>query len=184
MSDNDIILHSGSSSQKKAPALVAGDLDFQRLEEADIPELLALERACFSYPWGEKQFRLAFEQNLFKVFGMKQGRRLMAYVAFYHAADEMEILNVAVRDECRRLGVAKRLLGLVLQIARKMGINTVFLEVREHNEAALRLYAGFGFEHVGVRKNYYPDTKEDALVHKLELAPSDDSSNKESGADS
>jgi len=81
----------------------------------------------------------------------------------------MEILNLAVAPEYRRRGLASRLLGLVLKIGKRLGVARVFLEVRESNVAARALYCRQGFGQVGVRKGYYPDNMEDALVQRLDL---------------
>lgn len=131
--------------------------------------MLELEARCFSLPWQEEQFQLAFTQQVFNVFGLKHEGRLVAYLSFYHTADEMEILNLAVAPDCRRRGYGKRLLGLVLQISHKMGIHQGYLEVRRTNTAARNLYAMFGFAQVGIRKGYYTDTGEDALVMRRDF---------------
>ncbi len=154
-----------------SPLTVARELSFCRLASGDLEQLVRLERECFSCPWNEKQFNLALEQKVFNVFGLKHEERLLAYLSFYHTGDEMEILNLAVEPQWRRRGVARRLLGLVLQIGRKMGIRYALLEVRRSNAPALGLYAGFGFVQVGLRKRYYPDNGEDALVMRLDLPP-------------
>ncbi|MBG0776529.1 MAG: ribosomal protein S18-alanine N-acetyltransferase [Desulfovibrionaceae bacterium] len=138
--------------------------EFARLTQSDLGQVLELERACFSTPWNEKQFNLALQQKIFHLFGLKANGDLLAYMAFYHAADEMEILNIGVAPAHRRRGAGRRLLGLVLGIARRMGVRRAFLEVRRSNAPARTLYAGFGFEHAGVRAGYYTDTGEDALV--------------------
>lgn len=147
------------------------EAEFFRLGQEHVPAVLELERLCFSHPWSREQFDLAFGQRIFHVFGLREpdSGRLLAYLAFYHAVDQMEILNLAVRPELRRQGLGARLLGLVLQIGRKMGIHKAYLEVRRTNRAARALYAGFGFARVGVREGYYPDTGEDALVMCLDL---------------
>ena len=150
-----------------APA--AGDMEFARLDRDDLGSLAALEKECFATPWTEEQFLLGLEQGVFKVFGLKDGGVLAAYCSFYHVADGMEILNIAVRPELRRAGLGRRLLGLVLGICARMGIVEAHLEVRVGNTAARRLYEGFGFTPCGVRKEYYPDNGEDAVVMRLDL---------------
>ena len=151
--------------QEKASAL-----EFARLVVRDLDQILELERNCFSCPWTGEQYRAMLGNEGFKVFGLRQGPRLVAYLSFYHVADEMEIHNLAVAPEDRGHGCATRLLSVVLQMAAKMGIKKCFLEVRENNEPARRLYASAGFEQQGVRKRYYPDTREDALVLVKHLA--------------
>lgn len=145
------------------------NVTFDRLDADDIESLVELEGRCFSHPWGEKQFKLGLEQNVFYVFGLRDGDSLLAYCSLYMVVGEAEVLNIAVRPESRRQGHGARLLGLVLQIAAKMGMKAAHLEVRVSNIPAQGLYAKFGFEQVGVRKEYYPDTGEDALVMTLDM---------------
>ena len=155
------------------PGLSAADCRFRRLGRADLSELVALERQCFSHPWNEKQFRLGLEGKVFKVFGLEHGEALAAYISFYHVADEMEILNLAVAPALRRQGLGRRLLRLVLAICRRMGVVTARLEARASNRAALSLYEGQGFTRRGLRKGYYPDNKEDAVLMLLDLSSLD-----------
>ena len=136
--------------------------------------VLELERQAFTMPWSEEQFRAAFAQRSFAGFGLRSpegagGGALLAYISFYHTQDELEILNIAVTPPCRRQGCGRRLLGLALQVAKKMGIERAVLEVRVQNTPALKLYQGLGFECVGRRPRYYADTGEDALVYALSL---------------
>ncbi len=138
--------------------------EFFRLDAGHLDEVLALEQRCFSMPWTAKQFGLAFEQKVFSA-----GGRLLASASVYHAAGELEILNVAVLPECRRRGLGRRLLGLLLQVARKMGITRAVLEVRTGNAPAIALYEGLGFARAGRRPRYYADTGEDALIYTLNL---------------
>jgi len=149
------------------------EYSFRRLDRADLAELVALERQCFSHPWTEKQFRLGLEGKVFKVFGLEREGALAAYISFYHVGDEMEILNLAVAPDLRRGGLGRRLLRLALAICRRMGVSTARLEARRSNQAALALYGGQGFEPCGVRKGYYPDNKEDAICMVLDLSSLD-----------
>nr|WP_167940978.1 ribosomal protein S18-alanine N-acetyltransferase [Desulfobaculum xiamenense] len=135
----------------------------------DIDALVELERECFSHPWGAEQFRLGLENKVFHVFGLRRAGVIVAYCSMYIIVDEAEVLNIAVRPELRRQGLGSRLLRIVLQICRKMGIHNARLEVRVSNVAARNLYANFGFEQVGIRTGYYPDTGEDALLMTLDM---------------
>lgn len=130
-----------------------------------------MEKKCFSLPWTLRQCQGAFTQKAFAAFGIFANEALLAYISFYHAAGEMEILNLAVEPGRRRQGLGRRALFMALQVARKMGMQRVFLEVRQNNFAALALYASAGFASVGRRSGYYPDTGEDALIQELQLAP-------------
>ena len=139
-----------------------------RLTKADIPALAALEKLCFSDPWGKDQYAGVFDSAPFLAFGIRQGQNLVSFVTLYAAAGEMEIVNIATHPDFRRQGHARTLLAHVLQVCRNMGIQRGYLEVRRSNAAAKSLYGAFGFTRAGVRKRYYPDNREDAIVMRLE----------------
>ncbi|MBB5143866.1 ribosomal protein S18-alanine N-acetyltransferase [Desulfovibrio intestinalis] len=141
----------------------------QQLEASDAEKMSAIERECFTLPWSEEQCRAAFTQKAFAAFGLFCGADLVGYISIYHTGDELEILNLAVRPHIRRLGHGKRILRTTLRLARKMDIHRVLLEVRKGNKAAISLYEGCDFQHVGQRRNYYADTGEDALIYLCEL---------------
>lgn len=153
-----------------APTGGAARPEFYRLGSGDIAEVAELERQCFSTPWSEEQYRLAFERKVFSVFGLRRTGRLAAYVAVYHLAGELEILNVAVHPDLRRRGLGRRLLGILLQVGAKMGIERAVLEVRTGNAPAIALYEALGFSRAGVRPHYYADTGEDAIIYECDLA--------------
>lgn len=140
-----------------------------KLTPNDVPELTALERLCFSRSWTEEQFLLGMGRGVLHVFGFKDRARLIAYLSFYHVGPDMEILNLAVHPDYRRQGLGEALLRRVLAACAELGIKQVRLEVRPNNIAALNLYSKVGFSRVGVRKNYYPDTGEDAVLMDKQL---------------
>lgn len=124
-----------------------------------------IERQCFPLPWSEEQCAAAFGQKAFSALGMFRHEALIGYISVYHTLDELEILNLAVLPDERRRGYGRRILGVVLRLARKMAINKILLEVRVGNRPAICLYEGCGFKREGVRKKYYTDTGEDALIY-------------------
>jgi ribosomal-protein-alanine N-acetyltransferase len=95
---------------------------------------------------------------------------LAGYIFARAIAGEAEILNLAVVPEHRQRGLGDGLLGATLGTLAEKGIGTVFLEVRESNEAALRLYGARGFRPVGLRADYYEKPRENALVLRLDLS--------------
>ena len=160
-----------------SPAASSGPRAFVRsLNAADADELARLESLCFSVPWSQEQYRLAFGQRAFAALGAfaapgsREEHVLTGYLTAYHTQDELEILNLAVHPEHRRRGIARALLRAALQAAYKTGILHAVLEVRRNNAPAIALYEGLGFQRCGVRRGYYPDTGEDALVYTLELS--------------
>ena len=94
---------------------------------------------------------------------------MAAYAILWCILEEGELANIAVRDDLRGRGIGSDLLDWMLGVAERSGVRTVYLEVRESNEGALRLYGGRGFEEIGVRKQYYDRPREDARVLKLAL---------------
>ncbi len=135
----------------------------------DMAQLSALEQESFSTPWSQQQYLALMRSGVCRVFGAFLGGVLLGYVAaaMHKEAGEIEIYNVAVRREVRRKGVGKRLLSLLLQAGRQNGMGRAVLEVRSGNVPAIGLYQGLGFRQCGLRKFYYSDTGEDALVYEL-----------------
>lgn len=140
----------------------------RRLDSRDTENLWELEKSCFSLPWSADQLRGAFAQPAFSALGVCAGSSILAYLSCYRAADELEILNLATSPGCRRQGHARLLLELLLHEAAKMGMQKIWLEVRQGNGAAISLYESCGFRRAGRRPRYYPDTGEDALVYGLD----------------
>jgi len=136
---------------------------------ADIKALMKLEALCFDYNWSEEQFELGLIRNAYKVLGIYDSDQLIGYIAFSLIIDEMEILNLAVHPKYRRLGLGKLLLGKAFKMCRDNGIKKSFLDVKITNVAAQNLYKSFGYHQIGVRKKYYPDTKEDALLYRYDF---------------
>ncbi len=145
------------------------ELDLRELGPADFPALAALERECFAFPWSEEELRVAFTRPGFTALGGYRDGRLVCYSLLLLVPPEMEILNLAVSTESRRLGLGSRILAHALQWAAKKGITTISLEARRSNSAALALYAAFDFKPVGLRRGYYQDTGEDAILLQLQI---------------
>ena len=101
---------------------------------------------------------------------MEVDGELAGYLAFSLVAGEMEILNLGVHPRHRRQGLASRLMHAMVKICKEKKAVTGFLDVKASNHAAIDLYRKFGFIQCGIRKRYYPDTKEDALLFCLDFA--------------
>ncbi|QJB57732.1 ribosomal protein S18-alanine N-acetyltransferase [Pseudodesulfovibrio sp. zrk46] len=141
-----------------------------QLKASDLDDLIKLEKSCFDYHWSRDQFLMGLERGVFKILGVREDARLVGYIAISLIEDEMEILNLAVHTDYRKRGLAKALLKRAFEICTKKGIVKSFLDVKISNTPAIDLYKKFGYVQVGVRKRYYPDTKEDALLFRCDFA--------------
>ncbi len=136
----------------------------------DLDEVLAVERASFQTPWSRGAFRYELTENrVARSVVVRVGRQLTGYVCLWEVGQEIHITNLAVHPSFRRRGIARALLGSILEQARQSGVELVFLEVRPTNVEALSLYESLGFKVIGRRKGYYFDTGEDALVMEARL---------------
>ena len=130
----------------------------------DLERIRELEQQCFSVPWTMSQLasQLPDEMHVFLV--AEEDGVVLGYVGMMTVLDEGYISNVAVAPEARRRGVGTLLIRELMRRAGERQLSFVTLEVREHNEAAIGLYAAQGFVPVGLRKNYYEAPKENALL--------------------
>lgn len=136
-----------------------------------LDEAAALERVCFSDPWSRNMLAEELNNDLSAFLAALDGEgRLAGYAGLQVILDEGTITNVAVRPDCRRQGVAGKLLQVFLDFARANRLAFLTLEVRASNYGAIALYGGRGFRTVGRRKNYYEHPREDALIMTLELS--------------
>ena len=136
-----------------------------------LDEVAELERVCFSDPWSRNMLSEELENDLAAFLVALDERGAVAgYAGMQVVLDEGSILNIAVRPDCRRQGVAGRLLQVFLDFARGNRLSFLTLEVRASNYAAIALYGSRGFRGVGRRKNYYEHPKEDAVLMTLNLA--------------
>ena len=135
-----------------------------------LDEVAELERICFSVPWSRNMLAEELD-NLLSAFlvALDDSGRVVGYAGLQVVLDEGYITNVAVRPECRRQGIAGKLLQVFLDFAKGNRLAFLTLEVRASNYDAIALYGSRGFRSVGRRKNYYELPKEDALLMGREL---------------
>ena len=136
----------------------------------DLPHIHEIEMASFPDPWSLEGFRDLVGNPLAQLdVAEDPSGALLGYAASWHVADESEIVNLAVRHGARRHGVGATLLDHILEMAAASGARSVFLEVRESNEAGRRLYESRAFAVAGRRAKYYSRPDEDALIMKRSL---------------
>ena len=135
-----------------------------------LDEVAELERICFSVPWSHNMLAEELD-NLLSAFlvALDDNDKVVGYAGVQIILDEGYITNVAVRPECRRQGIAAKLLQVFLDFAKANKLAFLTLEVRASNYDAIALYGSRGFRSVGRRKNYYEHPKEDAIIMTLEF---------------
>lgn len=144
---------------------MSGATVFENWTEADLSELAALERRCFSDPWSEAELRSTFLQPTFKGLLLRENGLIVAYACVIVVCEQADICIVAVSPEKRRQGLGEKILQALVSLVKESGGEEIFLEVRTSNRAARSLYERGGFEEIGVRRRYYADG-EDAVVMK------------------
>lgn len=141
------------------------------MTEADLPEVVAIERRCFSNPWPLEGFLPAagaWWRRSLVLRGRRAPRPVRGYICYWLLEGELEIQNIAIRPEDRRRGGAWALMQAAMEEARRAGCLRAWLEVRPSNTGAIKLYRRWGFREVARRKGYYEDG-EDALIMQAEV---------------
>jgi len=142
---------------------VTEPLEIRRLNYADLPQVIAVERRAFSTPWSLAMFVLELSKPSGICLAAFRGERLVGYLICSRYDTIWHVMNVAVDDRLRREGIASSLLRHLFAVADGPG-EQYTLEVRPSNAEAIRLYEGFGFRDAGRRRGYYHDNREDAVI--------------------
>ena len=130
----------------------------------DLDQVMKIERELFSPPWTREGFftYLTHKDAMFLV--VEEKGEILAYCGLLMVLDEGDITNVAVRPDRQREGIGHFLMDSLIRLAEEQGVTTIHLEVRVGNDIAIRLYERMGFTRDGIRKQYYTDPVEDALL--------------------
>lgn len=134
------------------------------MDRSHLGQIAQLERECFSSPWSEEMLaQELYNDNASYVVAQGEDGTVLGYAGLQVVLDEGYIDNVAVRPDCRRQGIASALLGAFERFA-QAHLAFLTLEVRASNTPAIALYEAHGFVREGVRKNYYTNPREDAVI--------------------
>lgn len=135
---------------------------------ADLDEVYEIEKISFSMPWTKQMWMdEMIKSQIANHLVARLDGKILGYAGFWLIIDEAEIVNIAVHPEYRRKGIGNLLLKELLNLAKTKEAKLVTLEVRETNESAKKLYSKSGFQLIAIRKKFYKDTNEDALVYWL-----------------
>jgi ribosomal-protein-alanine N-acetyltransferase len=150
-----------------------------KMDEQYLPQIMTIERASFANPWTEKAFLGEMKENSFAYYIVciddsaaaegENAREIIGYTGMWTILDEIHITTIAVREDWRGRRIGELLIKYLLQVGRAKGAINATLEVRPSNIPAQRLYERLGFKAYGVRKKYYQDNGEDALIMWKEL---------------
>ena len=141
------------------------DVSIRRMEYRDVDGVHAIETATFPKPWKREDFVKEMTQNpCARYLVAEREGKIVGFAGAWIVLDEAHITNIAVSADVRGQGIGRALTASLLQYAANLGVEYVTLEVRKSNTVAQKLYASLGFEFVGVRKRYYEDNGEDALL--------------------
>ena len=140
-------------------------LIIRQAEERDIMAIEGLEQVCFSDPWSYESLEHDILNNKLSFYIVAEVEGVVCgYVGIWNILDEGHISNVAVSPDYRRKHIASNMLDVLIASCQEAGVERFTLEVRAGNEPAKALYAGKGFKEIGVRKGYYQDNGEDAII--------------------
>ena len=140
------------------------DYEIINADEKHVEQLEALEKVCFSMPWTRDFLLSQLPDDRHVFITAVEGEKVLGYVGMMYVLDEGYISNVATSPECRRQGVADKLIETLISIGSEHKLSFITLEVRESNQPAILLYEKHGFSPVGKRKGYYSLPKEDAIL--------------------
>lgn len=152
-------------------------VDLRRLEPHDLETVDEIERASYPTPWSRSMFIAELRKPSSVAIGAyAEGGELVGYAFVSRYVDAWHVMNVAVATEFRRRGIATTLLQRVFEVTANDPQRGYTLEVRVSNAEAIRLYEKLGFEPRGIRRGYYTDNREDALIMWREPVSSEQAS--------
>lgn len=131
-----------------------------------VSDVAEIEKNCFSNPWNETVIEEELKNDCSHIYVAVENERAVGYAMLYVVCGEADIIRVAVLPEYRRQGIAEKLLLKSFEVNET---DAVFLDVRESNAPAIRLYQSLGFADTGIRKNYYSNPTENAVLMKKEF---------------
>jgi len=141
---------------------------------SDLDGVMAIEKISFPTPWSREMFIEDFPRDFSDTLvAAGTEDEVIGYAVCWNIAGESHLLNIAVHPARQGQGIGRALLSECIRRAARAGSSLIFLEVRAGNEAAQRLYRSMGFVFRGIRKGYYTDTGEDAVILDREVRKSD-----------
>jgi len=136
----------------------------RKMTVQDLDQLMVIEHEAFSLPWSRNSYEAELQNAYANYLVCDWAGELAGYIGMWTVMEEAHLTNVAVASKFRGQGIARTLMRTQEKLARSKGASMMLLEVRPSNQPALQLYSSLGYIHAAIRKNYYSDNQEDALI--------------------
>ena len=158
---------------EKAEGRIAGEpgqtenslcLRIRPMSLADLPAVLEIEKECFPAPWSERIFRDVLDLDYYHFLTAILDGEVAGYCGYIRSFETADIANIAVRGSLRRSGIGEKLLRKLMDDGYRAGVERFSLEVRASNTPAIALYEKLGYRQEGLRRGYYENPREDALI--------------------
>ena len=144
---------------------MSAEIVIRSMTALDVDGVMTVEHDSFPTPWSRSSFEEELAGNrLARYIVATENGVVVGYAGTWLVINEAHVTNVAVSSQRRQNGIGRLLMESLMELARENGMESMTLEVRVSNEAARNLYRQLGFVEAGIRKNYYSETKEDALI--------------------
>lgn len=139
-------------------------LIIERMTSKDIDGVFEVEKSCFEDYWSKESFKKELENDVARYLVAKLDGKIVGYVGIWFVMDEGHITNVAVHKDYRGQKIGDKLIRELIELCKSSNIIAMTLEVRVSNVIAQNLYKKYGFKLAGIRKEYYSNNKEDAMI--------------------
>lgn len=147
----------------------------RKMTREDMPQVLRIETNCFSDPYLEAQYVYELEDNpCAYLYVIEENKEIVGFIDFWITFESCQLCKIAVDSKYQRVGYGYQLMEYMVEVAQQQNCEIIFLEVRKSNNTAITFYKNLEFIELNVRKNYYKNPQEDAIVFGKVVIGDDD----------
>ena len=139
----------------------------EKMQLSDIPSVVELDKNSLLESWSEQNYKESLKNPNYNILVAKFSGKIVGFISMYHALDEGYICNIAVDKSHRMCGIGTSLINETITYSKNQNLKFLTLEVRESNMGAIRFYKKLGFTNLGIRKNFYSNPSENAVIMTL-----------------